>query len=409
MSPPEATSEFTGRQAKEHYRRFFAGAESFNESVGEAGEPDFSAPAITDRVERAEAELKRIVKTHLGDQPHLYELAERIAREGGGALEAIANDDDEKLAKPEVQAALEVIARTDGSRPSFLVKNNRVDFASSPVGDWRDVIVPAADEIEQAVSCVGRIDHPKATQGFRGTGFLIAPDLILTNRHVLQAIAVPDGDGWNIDAGVKIDFGHEFRARESVKARALRSVVFCGKDPILQAIDHSKLDLALIELEPAGAANRPPYCLAFDVSPDWAQPDLIIFTIGYPANPGLTEQLTLVEQLFESTFGFKRLAPGTITNPVISSPPKWLAAHDCTTLGGNSGSVVVAATRGTVACGLHYGGRRALPRENWGHILGLTLDAPNGLPRNDGEELPTLRKLLKDRGVKLIDRQPSNQ
>jgi hypothetical protein len=110
-----------------------------------------------------------------------------------------------------------------------------------------------------------------------------------------------------------------------------------------------------------------------------------------------------LEQLFKSTFGFKRLAPGTIAKPIVSSPPSWMLAHDCTTLGGNSGSVVLVASRGTIACGLHYGGRRADPRENWGHILGLTLDAPNAAHQAAGVEPLSLRELLKKHEVQLID------
>ena len=73
--------------------------------------------------------------------------------------------------------------------------------------------------------------------------------------------------------------------------------------------------------------------------------------------------------------------------------------NDATTLGGNSGSVVLVAGREHIAAGLHYGGRGGEPRENWGHILGLVLDEP------DASAPPTtLREQLKKFGVTLLDR-----
>ena len=402
MSGPHEASK-----AYEHYRRILSRPWSRGTTTEGLDEDqlDLSASANADRVRYAASELNRIVKTQFGDDPQLHQLAGQITSEAGSALQVLSDQDMEKLARPESMAALEVIVRTDGSRPSFLIRNGKVDFASSPAGEWTDVLGPVAETVQKAVSCVGRIDHPAASQGFQGTGFLIGPDVILTNRHVLQVIGAPDENKvWKLDAGVAIDFGHEFRGRASVNRRALRSVLFCGKDPILPtAIDHTRLDLVLIELEPVAAGSEAPDTLAFDISPDWAIPALTVFTIGYPANPGFTEQLNLLEQLFQSTFGFKRLAPGTITKPGVPSPPEWMLAHDCTTLGGNSGSVVLVASRGSIACGLHYGGRRADPRENWGHILGLTLDTPNAAHQQAGDDPLSLRELLKKHGVQLID------
>jgi hypothetical protein len=77
--------------------------------------------------------------------------------------------------------------------------------------------------------------------------------------------------------------------------------------------------------------------------------------------------------------------------------PNWTTAHDATTLGGNSGSIVLVIGRENAAAGLHYGGRRSTPRENWGHILGLTLD-------KTGQSGKTLRECLNEYHVNLIDR-----
>jgi hypothetical protein len=98
--------------------------------------------------------------------------------------------------------------------------------------------------------------------------------------------------------------------------------------------------------------------------------------------------------LFKSTFGHKRLAPGLFINSQ-AGVHTWTFAHDATTLGGNSGSVVLRRDQEQVAAGLHYGGRWSEPRENWGHILGLVLDQPD----KSGK---TLREYLNDFDVQPI-------
>lgn len=126
-----------------------------------------------------------------------------------------------------------------------------------------------------------------------------------------------------------------------------------------------------------------------------------MFIIGYPGNPGpFLKSPTLLEKLFKSTFGCKRLTPGLVTKAtdrLAQSPRKWTLGHDATTLGGNSGFAVVVIGREKVTAGLHYGGRRADPRENWCHVIGLTLD------ETDGRSDKTLRQHLEERGVELVD------
>jgi hypothetical protein len=255
--------------------------------------------------------------------------------------------------------------------------------------------------LRDAISCVGRIDISSAVHGFEGTGFLIQDNLIATNRHVLQAVARRESDGnWTLKQDLTIDFGHEFRARESVGRRALRRVIFAGSKPILEVgpVDHKKLDLALIELEPGAPEDLPRAPLSLDVAGDWAAPDVAVYTLGYPANPGVgTYPRTLLEQLFQMTFGCKRLAPGKIMRSRLMVHT-WTLAHDATTLGGNSGSVILVVGREHAAAGLHYGGRRGEPRENWGIVLGRVLD------ETDGRSDVTLRQCLSENGVQLINR-----
>ena len=376
VTPPPVTRRYkTLLASREHAP---GGLESTESTAG--GAVDLSDPAINERVDATRASLYDIVKNHLGDKPELYEIADKIVSDGGEALRVLRGEDDEDLAeRGDVLGSLEAIVRTDGSRPSFMIRNGDVDFTTSPPGTWENDINLSMDMLRDAFDCVGRIDVPGSPQGFQGTGFLVHDNLIITNRHVLQVTADWQADGsWKVKPGAAIDFGHEFNARESLNRRALKRVVFAGPDPIRNFIDHKKLDLALFELEPVATPEaRPRIVLGIDGTASWAQPQRQLYIVGYPGSPAPGQApLNLLELLFQSTFGHKRIAPGELMT-AQAGVHTWTIAHDATTLGGNSGSVVLLIDHEQVAAGLHYGGRWSDPRENWGHILGLTLDQPD--------------------------------
>ena len=364
-----------------------------------AGPPAMSTADIDRQVDRTKDDLTRIVRDYLGDRPELHRLAVEITNQGGRGLKFLQRDDLDGFERdPEALSGLEAIVRTDGSRPSFLIREGRVDKQSSPLGAWEPHLDADANDLDKLISCVGRIDDPSIPEGFQGTGFLIQENLIVTNRHVLQGIGWKDGDDWALKPELKIDFGHEFRGRESVTPRNLRGVAFAGAQPIDtgSSADHAKLDLALIELAPAEHAVHT--VLALDVSRDWAgenAPD--IYTIGYPNKaPFGAYPPPLIEQLFQQTWGKKRLAPGSVMRSQRSTEA-WTVAHDATTLFGNSGSVIVVAGRAIIAAGLHYGGSKNEPAENWGHILGLALEAADARGKK-------LKDAFAELDVKLTDR-----
>lgn len=371
------------------------------ESVGRL--LDLSADGIKRRLDVASEQLHLTVAKHLGDSEDLHGFVDEIVGAGEEALKALSANDVDKLRKqPGLLASLEAIVRTDGSRPSFMIRNGEVDTTTSPVGAWKDNIESSKDLLGKGLQCVGRIDLAGTEQGFEGTGFLIQKNLVMTNRHVLQVIADKDGAGlWQIKNGAAVDFGHEFRGTKPFPRRSLKSVVFATKDSIdLEApVNHSNLDLVLIELEsPATAADNPPTALGIDIAPDWADLGQTIYTVGYPGRPILgANATTLLEQLFKSTYGCKRLAPGIVVQSKVNVKP-WTVTHDATTLAGNSGSVILVIGREQISAAIHYGGRSAEPRENWGHILGLTLE---GVDAASGK---TLRECLKAHEVVFVDR-----
>lgn len=344
------------------------------EATPEEPSSDFLESEIPDRLGYSKESLYKMIETYLDNDPNLKEIADKILRDAPDHMRAVANDDDDHLRNfPEAGAVLEVIVETDGSRPSFMIRDGVVDVDSSPIGDWQPAIDGGGASLKTAIECTGRIN---IGQKHVGTGFLIARNLIITNRHVLQSIGRQDANGaWTLHPNANIDFGHEFKARESVNRRKLKSLVYTGPSFIdRNALDHSKLDLAMIELADAADENVPKEFFSWNAGMGWTWPPSDIFIIGYPGDPGLMGVAnygeTLLDQLFKSTYGCKRLAPGKVMERSMDDL-EWTLSHDATTLGGNSGSVIVPRSAELRASALHYGGDLAEPRENWGHILGL--------------------------------------
>jgi endonuclease G len=79
-----------------------------------------------------------------------------------------------------------------------------------------------------------------------------------------------------------------------------------------------------------------------------------IAVIGYPARDDRRNDPDAARSIFNDIYEKKRLAPGKIQ--VVSPRDSLVLQHDCSTLGGNSGSVVFDITSGK-AIGLHFGGR----------------------------------------------------
>jgi hypothetical protein len=288
----------------------------------------------------------------------------------------------------------------DGTRPSFLVKNNGIDFASSfNTGTWQTDLQPRLDSLTFSLSCTGRVE---LGERHIGTAFLVTPTLAITNRHVAQAIAAFEGDGKiSLKPNVYLDFGREqWNAKVSFDRRHVSAVVFAGNAAVAAPIDHKKLDLAVLRLSAsdldgdmrnrrlsASPVSQPEYLSASSVA-----------AAGYPASPHLYVPSTLqskyddvLRRLLEGDGGAKRFAPGMpIAFAGDSGPTNWTLCHDATTINGNSGSPLLmggsAEPREFVLTGLHYGGDWGGERTNWAHLLGATKDTVGyGQTRTFGE------------------------
>lgn len=305
---------------------------------------------VADRIrKRAEAELERPEST-IQDLPEDGAAAAvtRAAREARGTalldgargLEKLAGDPDADLT-PVEQFGLEAIVLLEG-RPALLVQSG--DFGTPPA-DW-SVLDAQRAAIRDSIARVGRIEvagHPDFD--WVGTGFLVGPGLVMTNRHVALEFARGTGGGWSFIGGraSSVDL-----VREAGSATRLEFTV----TEVVGIHDADDVDLALLRVEPRDDAVLPSPLRVAAMAPEGVvgRP---VYVVGYPAWDGRRNEPEPMRRIFMDLYNVKRLQPGRTT---VSDDPAAVLRHDCSTLGGNSGSPVFDLATHCVL-GLHYGGR----------------------------------------------------
>jgi endonuclease G len=202
--------------------------------------------------------------------------------------------------------------------------------------------------IEAAIPSVGRIElpgHPRLPYG--GTGFVVGKNLLMTNRHVAAIFASGLGTrsvAMKRGSMVGIDFLRE-RGRSAGSVLTVRRVVMI----------HPYWDMAILEVENLPSGHEP---LKLSVEDFSARDDEEIAVIGYPAFDPRNDAAEQ-DKLFAEQYGVKRLQPGQLhQRSQTESFGKLVQAaiHDCSTLGGNSGSFVLQLATGNIVA-LHFGGR----------------------------------------------------
>lgn len=262
---------------------------------------------------------------------------------------------------------MRIIIATDGTRPSYPVSNNVPATSLYDDSDWKTRTNSRAAALRQAIRCTGRISLPGQ---IAGTGFLVAPNLVMTNRHVLQFITERGNRNTFIDSAI-IDFGCEDLASDGALKTEILKVIYPGENEITTP-NHRFMDMALLEI--AYREDLPePIKICAECEQDAGTG---IFLIGFPnqqkapLNAG-----TVYRDFFENFMGYKKVAPGNIITGNDDWPGRF--CHDASTLKGNSGSLVVAIGKENCAMGLHYGGIQAPSPENWAHGLNLFCNPEN--------------------------------
>lgn len=237
-----------------------------------------------------------------------------------------------------------IVLRT--GRPVLAIQSNEVvlEFRDADSRIWKSRLIEAREKLRNPLRAVGRIDlagHPDYS--WVGTGWLVRPDIIATNRHVAQEFGRRSGDAFTFQLGLgrrpmtaSIDFLKEVGNDDEL--------VFKIRD-VLHIEDEDGPDLAFLRV--AGAPRAQPIQLA--TAPAAVRQQIAV--IGYPARDSRIPDQDLMEDLFGDVYDCKRLAPGQIKHSGQEE-----LQHDCSTLGGNSGSVVLDLATGK-ALGIHFAGR----------------------------------------------------
>ncbi len=362
-----------------------------------AGGGNAAPPERAVLVDRLRAEIAYVErKTGVTVDP---DLRAELIGQADQALARLLGDGPDAQLRPVDVSGLEAVVATDGSRPVLFVEDDFVDLRAPSVGDFAVQLSTREDAVRGVCRAVGRVDDPAAHPlGYQGTAWVVAEGLVVTNYHVLRAIA-PSGsrrDGrfeGRLNAGVSVHFGHEVRAARDERRFPIRRVVSVGREgaaefvhPDAAGLNFDGLDLAVLELEPVPGRRFPdPVKVARGDDPVTMGALAIagrgVYVVGYPGNEQSTTP-DLFVKLFAGVKSFKRLAPGRIglaAGSVPNDPRGWVMTHDVSTLGGNSGSAVVDLDAdGGTALGLHFAGVHA--RQNWAYALERTTDLDPVLP-----------------------------
>ena len=304
------------------------------------------APTTTSALESLEAAPEEAMPGVAGGPPPV----ESLARHGRSAVEKVRREGADAVLTPQEEFALEAIVLLEG-RPALLIQDGRFD---DPPPEWA-VLTPLRASIEPLLGSVGRIEvtgHPSLD--WVGTGFLVTKDVVMTNRHVAKVFSRQSGSRWTFEPGMKprIDYREEHRGTSSAEF-TLTSIVGI----------HDKVDMALLRVSRKGrGGSKPPEPLVVAKSPA-VKAGAKVFAVGYPAWDGHRNEPRPMSDIFRDIYNVKRLQPGEVVR--VSAAEK-VFEHDCSTLGGNSGSCVVDLDTRQVV-GLHFSGRYR--QANWAVLL----------------------------------------
>jgi endonuclease G len=190
---------------------------------------------------------------------------------------------------------------------------------------------------------------------------MIADNVIVTNRHVARLFAEKKNGGFsfstspeNREIRARIDFKEEYRQNACFEA-SVDKIEFVAEDT------SSAPDIAFLHLQKNPNLPPPIPVVTTDAKPEY------IAAIGYPARDPRNEEDAMVK-VFGDIYNVKRLSPGCITTMIKTD---YFFMHDCSTLGGNSGSAIIDIGSGE-AIGLHFGG--TFKRGNYAVKAGVLLN-----------------------------------
>ncbi|CAN7217953.1 DNA/RNA non-specific endonuclease [Mesorhizobium sp. LjNodule214] len=321
----------------------------------EAASPSVT-PSVTQR-EESRSRLEALMTRFPGDAMAEVNraIAERridpirfgLAPEGVSTMERAGSGRAFALTGNEF--GLEAIVRTVG-RPPMLIRRDRVEY--QPVPLLPQFTEAHARAVEKYIPSVGRVEFINHDMRWGGTGFVVdfAPGSrrkVVTNRHVAKLVArrASDGSGIFLRSPIGARYGAMLDMREEVDS-APGDEYALPVTRVIYLADDTEADIAVLEIEVREGVSPDPIPLAGRRGRD----NELVATIGYPAFD-TRNQLDPMRAYFQDLYDVKRFAPGLIMTGGEGS----VLSHDCTTLGGNSGSCLLSLEQKAVV-GLHFYG-----------------------------------------------------
>jgi hypothetical protein len=247
------------------------------------------------------------------------------------------------------------------ARPAMIFENGIYQPAPSPMLsdgiDWNGLLEPYRQNIEENAKSVGRIEFKQAHEDlFWGTGFLVADNVIMTNRHVAELFCEKDTptSEWKFKPECtckRIDYCEEYKTDPSREFRITN---------ILKIYENPDPDIALLKVaKTSHDRDLPPPLVLADSLPDPvedvnAQPQekRKVYALGYPFRDITREFSSDLDAVFQGIYEVKRLQPG-LFNDVNAND--YVLYHDCSTIAGNSGSCIIDVKLNQVL-GIHFSG-----------------------------------------------------
>ena len=321
---------------------FEGAAEALGAAAAPAGEVDpgleslesFGAPRPgTMRAGAAVAELTPIGRAEVAE-------TQRQVQDGLDAMKKVELGRDDDISDRD-QHGLEAIILLAG-RPAILIQDG--DFMEPPKL-WA-ALKDVRDQIKDVIKRVGRIEVSNNPNfEWLGTGWLAGKDVVITNRHVAAEFSRRAADGtWTFRApmGASLNLRAELNS-ESALTFTVKSIIGI----------HDDHDMAVLQVEQVSGAEPLPDPLPVVRDAPAALKGRKVYVIGYPAWDGRRNDPEPMKRIFAEIYNVKRLQPGELSGDAL---PSFEIFHDCSTLGGNSGSPVLDLETHRVL-GLHFGGR----------------------------------------------------
>lgn len=251
---------------------------------------------------------------------------------------------DDQVSPAELYGVEAIVLAHD--RPAAFVRAGTYDQLG---GVWAALdTMEVRNRINPLLGAIGRIELPNMyTVPYGGTGFLVGPQLLMTNRHVARLFAEGVGvEGLVYRPGdALIDFECEVDSDpEQASYFTIERVLMI----------HPYWDMALVQVSGLSPTYQP-LTLSVQSPEELVNRDMV--AVGYPARDDRND-LALQDRIFAGVYNVKRLQPGKVRRRSrVRSFGNEVEAmvHDSSTLGGNSGSAVIEVATGRVI-GLHFAG-----------------------------------------------------